>query len=419
MSKKIKIEIKNLNKNEFFLDEDAKKGDYFCLEDIGAFSIDYIKEQFNEKIDKIANDRFIEKLYIEKKNWENEFKASEEYLKLIKESSYLKEKIESIEETNKEKEKNIINEFKTSEEYLKLIKESSYLKEKIESIEESNKEKEKNFYENKDKDIQLLKNQFTTENLQKISDLNAEINSLKEKLEKRNNKNIKIIGEGLEKWILEEFDKYFSINDKVDLKKITKSTNPNDSTMADFEFIVTGENKEILGSAVIEAKTESETGKTKNEKHYEKLERQRKKLNYEYSILVSELEPENTFLIKKVTDYNNMFVIRPSYLMTFLSLIEYISKEKQGIKKLELDFKNKQEIQDEFEKMKNEILENSIKNINKKCEEIHNEIIKIESSSKKIKSAIETVIETHMITIKNKIEKFKIESILKKIEKIN
>ncbi|MGL5591180.1 MAG: DUF2130 domain-containing protein [Mycoplasmoidaceae bacterium] len=408
MSRKISIKIKDSDKNEFFLQEDAKKGDYFCLDDIKEFSIDDIKEQCDLKINKIANERFIEKLKTEKKNWENEFKSSEEYHKLIKESFSFKEKIESIERSHKEREKNLINEFKASKEYLDLERELSSLK-----------QKEKDFHINKEKDIQLIKNELILENQKKLSDLNAEIDSLKKDLEKRNIKNIKLIGEDLEKWILREFYEHFPINDKVNLKKITKSTSINDNTMADFEFIVLGENKENLGSAVIEAKTESENGGTKNEKHYEKLDRQRKKLNYEYSILVSELEPENTFLIRKVPEYKNMFVIRPAYLMSFLSLIEYISNQRQGIKRLELDFKNKQEIQDEFEKMKNEILENSVKNINKKCEEIHGEIIKIESSSKKIKAAIEIVIETHMSTIKNKIENFKIESIKKKIEKIN
>ncbi|MGL5246466.1 MAG: DUF2130 domain-containing protein [Mycoplasmoidaceae bacterium] len=416
MSKKIAIKIKELDKKEFFLEEDAKKGDFFCLDDV-VVSTDYIKEEFNKVISNTANEIVNEKLKTEKKNWENEFKASEEYLKLKKESSNFQEKIDLLEKVYKEKEKSFHNDKANEIELIK--KESSNFQEKINLLEKVYKEKEKSLHNDKVNEIELLKKDFTIERQIQENHLKSEINSLKENLEKRNNKNIKIIGEDLEKWILNEFDNHFPINDKVKLTKITKSSNSNDNTMADFEFIVLGSNKEIFGSAVIEAKTESETGKTKNITHYQKLDRQRKKMNYHYAILVSELEPEKTFLIKKISDYENMFLIRPSCLMAFLSLIEYISNQRQGIQALELDFKNKQEIQDEFEKMKNEILENSVRNINKKCEEIQSEIMKIETSSKKIKASIEIVIETHILTIKNKIENFKIESIKKKIEKIN
>ena len=114
-----------------------------------------------------------------------------------------------------------------------------------------------------------------------------------------------------------------------------------------------------------------------------------------------------------------MFVIRPAYLMTFLSLIQYISYEKQGVKKLELKFKDKQEIQKEFEEMKSEILENSIKHINTKCNEINDEVNKIKKSADKSQEAINLVLERHLSTVKTKIENFRIESIKNRIEKID
>ena len=66
MSEKIKISLKDWDKSEFYLEQDAKKGDYICLQDIGAFSTDYIKEQFDTKINEIANERITEKVIIEK-----------------------------------------------------------------------------------------------------------------------------------------------------------------------------------------------------------------------------------------------------------------------------------------------------------------------------------------------------------------
>lgn len=407
MSEKIKISLKDWKKSEFFIEQDAKKGDYICIEDIGALSIDYIKEQFDTKINKITNERITEKLIIEKRNWENEFRVSKEFTDL------------NHELLNAKKELNLIN-----ENYQQKIDSLNNLK-KIEiekAVQNESLNQEKKISELNSKlsilIMEMNKDREAKEAIHKaeIDKFITIIESQKNEIDRRENKNIKLIGEDFEKWIESEFDRYFPISDKSKLEKTTK---PIHGTKPDFEFKVFGDNQEILGTATIEAKTETISGKTKNSSHYEKLDRDRKKLNSEYAILVSELEPENTFLIKKIPEYKNMFVIRPAYLMTFLSLIEYISYEKQGIKKLELKFKDKQEIQKEFEQMKSEILENSIKHINTKCNEINDEVSKIKKSADKIQEAINLVLEKHLSTVKTKIENFRIESIKNRIEKIN
>lgn len=407
MSEKIKISPKDWNKSEFYLDQDAKKGDYICLEDIGAFSTDYIKEQFDTKINKIANERITEKLIIEKKNWENEFRVSKEFTDLNHELLNTKKELNLINENHQQKIDSLNNLKKM--EIDKAVQNESLNQEK--KISELMNEINISLIEtNKDKESKEAIHQA------EIDKFNTIIESQKNEIDRRENKNIKLIGEDFEKWIESEFDRHFPISDKSKLEKTTK---PIGGTKPDFEFKVFGDNQEILGTATIEAKTETISGKTKNSSHYEKLDRDRNNLNSEYAILVSELEPENTFLIKKVPEYKNMFVIRPAYLMTFLSLIQYISYEKQGVKKLELKFKDKQEIQKEFEEMKSEILENSIKHINTKCNEINDEVSKIKKSADKIQEAINLVLERHLSTVKTKIENFRIESIKNRIEKIN
>ncbi len=407
MSEKIKISPKDWNKSEFFLEQDAKKGDYICLEDIGAFSTDYIKEQFDTKINKIANERITEKLIIEKRNWENEFRVSKEFTNLNNELLNTKKELNLINENHQQKIDSLNNSKKMEIE--KAVQNESLNQEK--KISELKTELNILLIKtNKDKEAKEAIHQA------EIDKFNTIIESQKNEIDRRENKNIKLIGEDFEKWIESEFDRYFPISDKSKLEKTTK---PIGGTKPDFEFKVFGDNQEILGTATIEAKTETISGKTKNSSHYEKLDRDRNNLNSEYAILVSELEPENAFLIKKVPEYKNMFVIRPAYLMTFLSLIQYISYEKQGVKKLELKFKDKQEIQKEFEEMKSEILENSIKHINTKCSEINDEVSKIKKSADKIQEAINLVLERHLSTVKTKIENFRIESIKNRIEKIN
>ncbi len=407
MSEKIKISPKDWNKSEFYLEQDAKKGDYICLQDIGAFSTDYIKEQFDTKINEIANERITEKLIIEKKNWENEFRVSKEFTDLNHELLNTKKELNLINENHQQKIDSL-NNLKKMEIEKAVQNESLNQEKKISEL--MNKINISLIETNKDKESKEAIHQA------EINNFNTIIESQKNEIDRRENKNIKLIGEDFEKWIESEFDRHFPISDKSKLEKTTK---PIGGTKPDFEFKVFGDNQEILGTATIEAKTETISGKTKNSSHYEKLDRDRNNLNSEYAILVSELEPENTFLIKKVPEYKNMFVIRPAYLMTFLSLIQYISYEKQGVKKLELKFKDKQEIQKEFEEMKSEILENSIKHINTKCNEINDEVSKIKKSADKIQEAINLVLERHLSTVKTKIENFRIESIKNRIEKIN
>ena len=407
MSEKIKISLKDWDKSEFYLEQDAKKGDYICLQDIGAFSTDYIKEQFDTKINEIANERITEKLIIEKKNWENEFRVSKEFTDLNHELLNTKKELNLINENHQQKIDSL-NNLKKMEIEKAVQNESLNHEKKISEL--MNKINISLIETNKDKELKEAIHQA------EINNFNTIIESQKNEIDRRENKNIKLIGEDFEKWIESEFDRHFPISDKSKLEKTTK---PIGGTKPDFEFKVFGDNQEILGTATIEAKTETISGKTKNSSHYEKLDRDRNNLNSEYAILVSELEPENTFLIKKVPEYKNMFVIRPAYLMTFLSLIQYISYEKQGVKKLELKFKDKQEIQKEFEEMKSEILENSIKHINTKCNEINDEVSKIKKSADKIQEAINLVLERHLSTVKTKIENFRIESIKNRIEKIN
>ena len=54
-----------------------------------------------------------------------------------------------------------------------------------------------------------------------------------------------------------------------------------------------------------------------------KLDKDRIKKGCEYALLVSELEwnSDNDVPIKKVPEYEKMYVVRPQYFITFLSIV--------------------------------------------------------------------------------------------------
>lgn len=204
--------------------------------------------------------------------------------------------------------------------------------------------------------------------------------------------------------------------------KFEKTTKAIENTKPDFLFqVIDNIDNSILSSVIIEAKTQNSDSSRKNSDFYNKLESDRKKNNCEFSLLITELEPDDAFIIKKVNDpnYENMFVVRPTYFITFLSIVRLFSLKRKDLKIIEINFKNKKDILDEFEKMKNQILDNSIKHIDTNVTTILKSSEIIKNNIAKIEEAANTVIEKHLKTIKNKIESFEINRINKKIEKLN
>ncbi len=122
MSKKIEVSIKNINKLEFTLEQDANKGDYICLSQLSEISFDQLKEELISNKTKILNEI-----------WEKEkdiyISSSEEMKSLKEEVSNLEKQIIKIESDSKSNKENEINEIKILKE-----KEITELKSEIENI---------------------------------------------------------------------------------------------------------------------------------------------------------------------------------------------------------------------------------------------------------------------------------------------
>lgn len=243
--------------------------------------------------------------------------------------------------------------------------------------------------------------------------------------------NIKRIGEDLEKWCNNEYNSYaqsgfLNCTWEKDNESI-KEEDETKGTKADFIFrVYTDEShKEELTSVTCEMKSEDPNSiiHRTNESHYKKLDKDRTKKKCEYALLVSELEMENYDVpIKKVQEYEKMYVVRPQYFITFLSIVESLGRKYQKLlletKKEALQFEETEKIIVTFNKMKEDLITKSIDKITKQVTDINKKANEINKHAESIISLTNDIIETQLEKLKNKIEKFDIVKITNNINKL-
>lgn len=183
---------------------------------------------------------------------------------------------------------------------------------------------------------------------QKLALKDSEIEKAHTELESwksyKQQQNTKQIGEDLEQFCYREFQQYRSLGlfqnaqfdkDNDAIKEIGESK----GTKGDFiyrEF--DDEGNEIL-SIMFEMKSQ-EMGATyhkKNEDHFGKLDKDRRKKNCEYAVLVSWLEPDNELYNRGIVDvsyaFEKMYVVRPQFFITLISILSAAAKNQTALKK--------------------------------------------------------------------------------------
>ena len=266
-------------------------------------------------------------------------------------------------------------------------------------------------------------------------ELNIKENELNQLKMAKSNLQVKVLGEELERWCNSEYEA-FALSGFEDCRwykdnKAVKDAPDQKGTKADYIFeVYANENRlarDLLLSVVCEMKNESPDTKTKtkNADHYKKLNDDRIKKNGQYALLISELEWDtiNDSPIKKISEYENMYMVRPSYFITFLALIKSLAKKYQALlvehRIADESFKDGQAIIEEFEKFKNTYLDKPLESLVKDVESIKNEANKAYESSYKIMGLADTIISNKISEIKIKIERFDIKKIAKKIDKLS
>ena len=464
--------IKVLVKDQYtlVLEEDAKKGDIIDLRNITKIDSSLISKRIDDDVDGRIKLMLSEKQKEIEKQKDKELKLELENLK-NKYENEINKRQNSIELLNSEIEKNKtdfdeklkllikqkeneflikINELKNEKEILEKNIESKIEIEKYnivsKYIDEKNKlEKEvlelKNSLENSvkekdhlEKDLNdKLKQQELQLKQEKEIAINAKDNEISKLKLDKTFKNVKQLGEELENWCNNEYQNYsVSGFENCTWEKDNKAVKDENGvgSKADYIFKVyansefTDEN--LLTSVTCEMKNEDPLSKNKkkNEDHYKKLDSDRKKKECEYALLISELEwnQENDAPIRKVNGYETMYMVRPQYFITFLSIVESLGKKYKNLllekDEMEISFKKSEEIMKEFENFKDTIIKKFIDRITKELEEVNKQVGVIKTSADKIMESSRKIVDNYLKDSKDKIENYNIGKIDKKIKKI-
>ncbi len=327
--KTIKVSIQD--ENTLVLLEDAQRGDIVDLKSIHETDIDkasinnLIKtiktEEFNSQVE--AAKRSIEKekrLEAELKEKEIIARAKEALLKKDQEISTLNTKLESI-------SKQIESETK-----VKSLEERQQL-------EENYRQK----LNDKELEIQEIKHQKELSEQKYQDQLKASETALISLKEMRSRMSTKMIGESLEVHCENEFNKLrpfafphaqFSKDNQV-----SSSGSKGDYIYREFDDHQT----EVL-SIMFEMKNEDSTTATKhkNKDFFKELDKDRREKKCEYAVLVSLLEKDNEYYddIVTVSDYPNMYAIRPQHFITIIGFLRQGNLKSQELRKTIFDLKN-------------------------------------------------------------------------------
>lgn len=164
--------------------------------------------------------------------------------------------------------------------------------------------------------------------------LEEEIKRIKEFKHSQNNK---MVGEDLERWCSDEFEKIrASAYPRADFFKDNDASVS--GTKGDFIFRDYDESGTEYVSIMFEMKNEmdSSVNRKKNADHYEKLHRDRVAKNCEYAVLVSTLEADSEVFntgIYEAPKYGKMYVVRPQMFLNIISIIRNAARNSLEYKK--------------------------------------------------------------------------------------
>lgn len=246
--------------------------------------------------------------------------------------------------------------------------------------------------------------------------------------------NVKKQGEHLELWCNNQFEQYaqngFAQCTWEKDNAVIKTDFEDRGTKADYLFRVYAsdqhQDSELLSSVVCEMKSEdpSSTYRKKNADYYKKLDLDRKKKQGEYALLISELEWEqdNDLPIRKVKEYENMYVVRPQYFVAFLSVVTSLAVKYRDLilnrRMEETQFQESQTILDQFNDMKKNILDINLVKVEKQVTLLRSNTDQLRKIADSNEEAINKIYAEVMENIKRKIEQFNIQKITKKIDRL-
>ena len=451
-----KVKVLVRDRNTLVLDEDAKQGDIICLNELTEIDYSEIEQIIEEGKDKVYKQHLLEHeqtiINAQKaKEEERVSKLEKEYLTKINELNSqitsLNTTIKSFKEnqalalTNKEQEveKKYISEIASLKAEIKEInktKEKEIIDEKNKIIDKYNVEMKsrqkdldhlKEIHEKEMSNLQLQAKAEKEKELAELSktyqeQLTEKDNAINELTRRKASSNVKQIGEDLEVWCNNEVTSYmqnglFNCLWQKD-NKVVKDEDEIKGSKADYIFkVFADESKSVeLTSICLDMKDENpdSVNKKSNADYYKALDKNRTKKSCKYAVLVSTLEMEHSSYLPmyRVSEYPDMYVVRPAYLMTFLNMITSLTMKfaDQILKeeKEKLEYKSAIELMNEFDSLKNTYLDKPLKSLNDKVEGIMSQNGKIIDAAGKIADYCNDIIGGYMNDIVKKLEKFEV-----------
>jgi len=328
--KKIKISIQD--ENTLVLLEDAQKGDIIDLKSIHETDID--KTSIDSVIKSITTDEFKAQLETAKRSIEKE-KGLEAELKE-------KDIINNAKEALAKKDQEIT----TLNTKLESISKQVESETKVKSLEERQRIEEEYRKKLGDKELEIQEIKHQKELSEQIYQdrLVASETALVSLKEMRSRMSTKMIGESLEIHCENEFNKIRPIAfPKAHFGKdnqVSGSGSKGDYIYKEFD----DDNNEIL-SIMFEMKNEESMTATKhkNKDFFKELNKDRIEKKCEYAVLVSLLEKDNEYYddIVTVSDYPNMYAIRPQHFITIIGFLRQGNLKSQELQKTIMTLKNK------------------------------------------------------------------------------
>ena len=277
----------------------------------------------NTKIARMEFDKDLQKTITEKENEILRIKAEAE-----KKRAELQAKIENFENEKKlavaAKEleiTNLKNEIKNEKNLAEAAKQNALQAQEKEISDLKNTlelaKKEREISENSLRENFKVQIAMKDEEIARIKDFKAKLST-------------KMVGEDLEQFCLSEFNKvraaayrnaYFEKDNDV-----IREEGEGKGTKGDFIFRENSDDGTEFISIMFEMKNESDTTATKhrNEDFLDTLDKNRRKKNCEYAVLVSMLEQDNDFYNNGIVEsyrHPKMYVIRPQFFLPLISLL--------------------------------------------------------------------------------------------------
>lgn len=441
--KKIKVVV--IDKHILELAEDSQKGDQIDLYELTKIDTSFIEdviekgkdEVYNNKINeyrkviqsenKVEINKLLSEIEILKKEYENNFlvKAQELEKKYQEKLNMLQQEITKLESENNNVQQTFDDrlKFKLKEQELELEKK---YQETIIQLKNNLELSQQTFnYQLNDQ-----KNKFE---LKLIEEIDKQKEQAREELQKKDEQiltltrqkallNVKQTGENLEEWCNNEILSYmqsglFNCTWQKD-NVVVKELGEEKGSKADFIFKIYANElhrpNELLASICLEMKDENpdSLNRKTNSSYFKALNKNREKKECQYAVLVSNLEMDSPNLppIYKAVDYENMYVVRPAYMMTFLNMIvslttrfsKIILSNEDNI----LELKTKNEIIDLFENIKYTYLDKPLASLKGQLDDIIKKTATIRESANTIDEICEKIRTTYINQIEEKINKF-------------